>query len=184
MKEKQLHIDAFNYYFGLLHKGHLVTDAVRTTAKHCEVRMRTVWKWHKEFGWEERALKRRAEIQKEVEKQQNKTLAKNKLKYLNLCHKVLDNSIKDGNFPLKIESTKDFDIIIKNCLLLQDSPTEVTKNDNLNVSVDATDFFDEDLIDQIIQEEEEAKLEAKKEAEEEALEELLREMESKENEES
>ena len=53
-----------------------------------------------------------------------------------------------------------------------------------NVTVDATDFFDEDLIDQIIQEEEEAKLEAKKEAEEEALEELLREMESKENEES
>ena len=162
MKEKPKHIDAFQFWFGLTEKGYSTTDSVKTTATHCGVIPRTVWKWYKEFGWEERADKKRLQILAEVEKQENRTLVENRLNYLKILHKILDQFIKDG-FPVKIESMKDLDIIIKNCLVLQDAPSEVIKQDTVNVNIGAESLFDDELMKKIIKEEEEArKIRAKK----------------------
>ena len=56
MKEKPKHIDAFQFWFGLTEKGYSTTDSVKTTAKHCGVIPRTIWKWYKEFGWEDKTV--------------------------------------------------------------------------------------------------------------------------------
>ena len=81
---------------------------------------------------------------------------------MKILHKILDQFIKDG-FPVKIESMKDLDIIIKNCLVLQDAPSEVIKQDTVNVNIGADSLFDDELMKKIIKEEEEArKLRAKK----------------------
>ena len=54
------------------------------------------------------------------------------------------------------------DLVYKNCLLLQNAPTEVTKNSNVNVNM-GVEEFDEELIDKIIAEEMQAESELKKE---------------------
>lgn len=162
MKEKPKHIDAFRYFFALTEKGHSTTDAIPVTAEHCGVKPRTVWRWYNEFGWESRADHKRAKIIAEVEKKENKTLAQNRINYLNILHKLLDDLIK-ADFPVKIGSIKDIDTVVKLCLLLQEAPTEVTKTNNETLLINASDFFDEELIDKIIEEELEAEAEAKEE---------------------
>lgn len=162
MKEKPKHLDAFRYFFALTEKGHEVTDAIPLTAEHCGVKPRTVWRWYKEFDWDSRSDEKRAKIQAEVERKENQTLAQNKINYLNILHKLLDDMIKKG-FPVEIESVTDLEKVIKNCLLLQNAPTDVTKTDNVNVHVDASEYFDEELIDKIIAEEIEAEEELRAE---------------------
>jgi len=156
MKEKPKHIDAFQFWFGLTEKGYNTTDSVRTTAQHSGVLPRTIWKWYKEFGWEERADKKRLQILAEVEKQENRTLVENRLNYLKILHKVLDKFIKDG-FQLDVKTAKDLETIIKTCLIVQDAPSEVIKQDTVNLHIGADSLFDEDLMKQILEEEEEAR---------------------------
>ena len=156
MKEQPKHIDAFTYFFALTEKGYSITDSVKTTADHCNVTIRTLWKWYKEFHWEEKADKKRAKIIKEKEKKEIKTLAENRATYLNIVHKELDYLLKD-DFPARIESVNDLDKIIKLALLLQNAPTEVTKNDNVNYNIEAESLFDEEKMRKILLEEEENK---------------------------
>ena len=92
MKEKPKHIDAFLYFFALTEKGHSATDAVDCTAEHAGVKPRTVWRWYKEFNWEDKADAKRLKILEEVEKQESKTLAENRANYLRILHKVLKNA--------------------------------------------------------------------------------------------
>lgn len=152
MQEQRKHIDAFNYWFALTEKGHSITQAIEVTAEHCGVNIRTVWKWHDWFEWKERANERRIEIQKELEKKDNQTLAENKANYLKILHKLLDDYIKNG-FPAQIESVRDLETVIKNCLVLQNSPTEVIKNNTTNINVDADSLFDEELMRKIVEQE-------------------------------
>ena len=151
--EQRTHLDAFNYWFSLTEKGYTTTQAVEVTAEHCSVNLRTIWKWHDAFNWKVRAEQRRKEIQKELEKKDNQTLADNKANYLKILHKILDDYIKDG-FPVGIESVKDLETVLKTCLVLQNAPSEVVKNDNTNVNIDAESLFDEDLMRQISEQEE------------------------------
>ncbi|MBQ6220039.1 MAG: hypothetical protein IJH63_00285 [Methanobrevibacter sp.] len=162
MIEKQKHVDAFNYYFSLINKGYIPSQAIEATAEHCKMKKRTIWKWHKEFDWKAKTKVRNIEIQKEVEKEQNRTLAQNKANYLNICHKLLDEEIKEQFQNSKVKSTKDALEVIKLALLLQNAPTEVTKNSNINVDL-SVEEFDEDLIDQILEEELEAEAALKEE---------------------
>lgn len=162
MKEKPKHIDAFHYFFALTEKGHTITDSIKITSEHVGVLPRTVWKWYTEFDWNTKSDVKRAKIIKEMEEKENQTLAQNRANYLNILHKELDDFIK-ADFPAKIESIKDLEIVIKNCLLLQEAPTEVTKTSNVDVKIDASDFFDEELMDKIIEEELEAEQELKEE---------------------
>lgn len=164
MKERPKHTEAFQYFFTLLEKGHTPTDSVKATAEHCDVIPRTVWKWYKEFDWERRSDIKRQKIVEEMEREEIKTLAQNRLNYLNILHKLLDDMIKDG-FPVKIESVKDLEVVFKTALLLQNAPTEVTKNSNVNVHM-GVEEFDENLIDKIIAEEMKAEAELKAELQE------------------
>lgn len=88
-----------------------------------------------------------------MEKKDNQTLAENRANYLKILHKLLDDYIKDG-FPAQIESVKDLETVIKNCLVLQNAPSEVVKNDNTNINVNADSLFDEDLMRKIAEQEE------------------------------
>lgn len=154
MKEKRKHMDAFSYWFALTEKGHTTSDAIEVTAEHCRVNVRTVWTWYDEFQWDERAIAKRNEINKKVEEQENQTLAENRANYLKILHKLLDDYIK-ADFPVQIETVKDLETVIKNCLVLQDAPTEVVKNNTTNINVDAETLFDEGLMRRIVQQEEE-----------------------------
>lgn len=157
MKEQPKHIDAFHYFFALTEKGYSITDSVETTADHCNVTPRTLWNWYKKFHWEEKADKKRAKIIKEMEKKENKTLAENKAAYLNIVHKVMDNAIKKNLKDTEINSVSDLDKTIKLALLLQNAPTEVTKNDNVNYNIAAESLFDDEKMRKILLEEEENK---------------------------
>ena len=155
MIEQKRHIDAYYYWFNLTEKGLNTSDAIIETANHFQLEKRTIWKYYSEFNWKERAITKRQEIVKEVEKKENKTLAENRVQYLRILHKLLDEYVKAG-LPSKIESVKDLEIIIKNCLILQDSPSEVTKQKNttdVNVNVNPNELFDEELMQKIIEEE-------------------------------
>ena len=152
--EQRQHLDAFNYWFSLTEKGYSITEAIEVTAEHCNVYVRTVWKWHDAFDWKARAEQRRKEIQKELEKKDNQTLAENKANYLKILHKILDDYIKEG-FPVGIESVKDLETVLKTCLVLQNAPSEVVKSDNTNVNIEAESLFDEDLMRKISEQEEE-----------------------------
>lgn len=153
MKEQRKHLDAFTYWFALTEKGHTTSKAVEATAEHCRVHMRSVWTWYDEFGWEQRAIERRGKIQKKMEEQENETLAQNRANYLKILHKILDDYIKK-DFPAQIETVKDLETVIKNCLVLQDAPSEVTKTDNVHINVEADSLFDENLMRRITQQEE------------------------------
>ena len=157
MKEERRHLDAFSYWFALTEKGHLTSKAIVATAEHCQVHPRTMWSWYDKFNWEERAVTKRAKIQQKIEERDNETLAQNKANYLKILHKLLDDYIKK-EFPVQIESVKDLETVIKNCLVLQDAPSDVTKTDNVNINVDADSLFDEGLMQRITQQE--AELEA------------------------
>ena len=152
MKEERRHLDAFSYWFALTEKGHKTSKAVEATAKHCQVSERTVWTWYDEFDWEQRAVTKRAKIQEKIEEKENETLAQNRANYLKILHKLLDDYIK-REFPVQIESVKDLETVIKNCLVLQDAPSEVTKTDNVNINIDADSLFDEGLMKRITQQE-------------------------------
>ena len=152
MKEKRKHMDAFSYWFNLTEKGYLTSTAIQVTAEHCKVNPRTMWEWYSVFNWDERAMVKRKEINKKMEEQENQTLADNRANYLKILHKLLDDYIK-ADFPVQIETVKDLETVIKNCLVLQDAPTEVVKNNNTNINVDAETLFDEGLMMKIVQQE-------------------------------
>jgi len=154
MREQRKHMDAFSYWFGLTEKGYTISESVKATAEHCDVAVRTIWVWYDEFDWNDRAVKKREDINKKMEEQENQTLAENRANYLKILHKLLDNYIKDG-FPVQIETVKDLETVIKNCLVLQDAPTDVIKNNTTQVNIDAEQLFDEGLMMKIAQQEEE-----------------------------
>lgn len=154
MKEQRKHMDAFSYWFALTEKGHTISNAVNVTAEHCGVHVRTIWEWYDVFNWDERATIKRQDINRKIEEQENVTLAENRANYLKILHKLLDDYIKSG-FPVQIETVKDLETVIKNCLVLQDAPTEVVKNNTTNINVDAESLFDEGLMRKIAHQEEE-----------------------------
>lgn len=152
MKEQIKHIEAFEYYFNLIEKGHTLSNSIRATSEHYNVSERTVWNWYNKLGWEKKEINKKAEIAQKVAEQTNREYSENRVRYLQVLHKILDNFINEG-FPVKIESAKDLEIIIRNCLVLQDKPTEFIKTKNINENIKMEELFDEDLISQIIDEE-------------------------------
>ena len=86
-----------------------------------------------------------------MEIKSNKDFAENRLKYLNINHKLLDTFVKN-DFPVEIESIKDLDIVIKNCLVLQEQPTDIQKTSNVNINTSMDKYFDDELLDEILNE--------------------------------
>lgn len=154
MKEQVKHIDAFHYFFSLIEKGYTLTESVKLTSKHMEVTERTVWNWYSQLDWEKKTDEKKAKIIEKMEEQENEEIAKNRLNYLKILHKILDNFIND-DFPVQIGSIRDLETVIKNCLVLQDSPTDYTKTVNTNMDVEAGQLFDKELMEKIAEEEDE-----------------------------
>ena len=154
MKEQIKHIEAFEYFFNLIEKGYTLSQSIDMTAEHKKVTSRTVWKWYKELKWDERVTKKKQDIAKLMDEKSTQEYADNRIKYLQVLHKILDKFIKE-DFPVEIESAKDLEIIIRNCLVLQDKPTEVIKTTNTNHNIEVNDLFDEDLMKEILDQEKE-----------------------------
>ena len=89
-----------------------------------------------------------------MEEEEIKTLAQNRLNYLKIMHKILDNFIQD-DFPVEINNVRDLETVIRNCLVLQEAPTEYTKNMNTNMDINANTLFDEEKMRKILEEEKE-----------------------------
>lgn len=154
MKEKKKQIDAFAYFFNLLEKGYTLTESIGLTGEHCNVTERTVWNWYSQLDWEKRTQDKRAKILEKMEEEEIKTLAQNRLNYLKIMHKILDNFIQD-DFPVEINNVRDLETVIRNCLVLQEAPTEYTKNMNTNMDINANTLFDEEKMRKILEEEKE-----------------------------
>ena len=152
MKEQLKHIEAFEYFFNLIEKGYSLSQSIEMTAEHKKVTSRTMWKWYKEFDWDNKITKKKDDIAELMDKQSTREYADNRIKYLQILHKVLDRFIKDG-FPVEIKSMKDLEIIIRNCLVLQDKPTEVIKTTNTNHNVEINELFDDELMKEILEQE-------------------------------
>lgn len=155
MDEQQKHIDAFNQYFEYKQSGYTTSKAIHLVHEKTGLTERTIWTWYKELDWKLKEQERQIEVNKIIEKEQNEEIAKNKVKYLKINHKLLDKFIND-DFPVEIESIRDYDTIIKLCLLLQEEATVINKGQNINIDVvkDYNDLFDEDLMEKILDEEE------------------------------
>lgn len=152
------HYDAFNYWFSCTQEGDTTTDAVKKTSDFMGVSTVTIWNWYNEMNWQEEAQRRLKQIQKELEKRENRTFAQNQKKYLDILHRLLYEYVEDG-LPAKIESVKDLEIVIKNSLLLQDAPTENVKQKTEhtgNLEVTAP-LFDKSKMEEILRQEEENK---------------------------
>lgn len=148
------HYDAFNYWFSLTQEGYKITPAIEKTAEEFGVVDRTVRKWYDEMGWKEMQQKRMKQIQKELEKKENRTFAQNQKKYLDILHRLLYEYVEDG-LPAKIDSIKDLEIVIKNSLLLQDKPTEniQQKTEHTGEVEVKTPLFDRSKMEAIIERE-------------------------------
>lgn len=159
MRVTKKHYDAFNYWFGCTQEGLTTTESVEATAEHFDLSPHTIWKWYYGMDWKSDAERRLKDIQRELEKRDNRTFAQNQKKYLDILHRLLYEYVEDG-LPAKIESVKDLEIVIKNSLLLQDRPTENVKSENDNrhsasMDVQATPLFDRERMKQIISQEKE-----------------------------
>ena len=155
VQPQQKHYDAFNYWFQLTQKGYTTTEAIEMTAEWVGIKKRRMWVWYKDLEWKQKAEERRKEIQKVLEKKENKTLADNKKKYLDICHKQLYDYVEQG-LNADINSMKELTELIKMCLVLQDAPSNVTKNDTeVQMDIDNSQLFDKNLMQKILEEEQE-----------------------------
>jgi hypothetical protein len=129
MKEKQKHLDAFEFFY--LMGGVASDENCSKVAGKFQVSERTFWNWYKNFGWKERVELRNIEINKEVIKKTNPAIVDNKAKYLTYVHKLFDDwkkKVDNGEIPVEIKSASDVDKIVKLALLLQYEAGEIIEN--------------------------------------------------------
>lgn len=130
MKEKQKHLDAFEFFFAL--GGAATEENCRKVAEKFQISERTFWNWYKKLGWKERVQLRNIEVSKKVEEKTNTTIADNKAKYLSYVHKLFDdwkNKVDQGEIPVEVKSVSDVDKVVKLALLLQNEATDKTKTE-------------------------------------------------------
>ena len=127
LKEQQRHKDAFEKYFTYKQSGKSNEESIKLLIGDIGVTRKSLYAWKKEFDWDGREALRSNEIQKGVEEKTNTTIIENKTRYLSFYHKLLDELEKN---PVTIKNVNDLQMVIKGCLLLQDEPTEHTKETN------------------------------------------------------
>ena len=128
MKEKEKHLDAFEYFYSL--GGAASAENCRRVADKFQMSERTFWNWYKNLGWKERVHLRNIEVAKGVEEKTNSTLIENKANYLSYVHKLFNDwkaKVDAGEVPVEIKSVSDVDKIVKLALLLQDEATDKTE---------------------------------------------------------
>ena len=144
MKELQKHLDAFELYFQYKQSGHNITQSIKLLKGKCKVSEKSLYKWKEEFDWDEKETIRSLEINKEVQKKTNSTVANNKAQYLGIYHRLLKKLEKDG-YPIEISSIHDLNLVIKGSLLVQDEPTEHIKENSKQIhKLTSNDSFIDD----------------------------------------
>jgi hypothetical protein len=117
MKEKQRHIDAFEIYFQQKQKGQSTTAAISSLKSECKVSEKTLWKWKKEFNWDDREAIRSAEIQKNIEKKINKKAEDHRVRYLEIINNALGTYYNDvankKRPPIEVKNSGDVVRLIK-----------------------------------------------------------------------
>ena len=126
MEEKQIHLDAFEKYFIHKQAGINTTEAIEKVWLTGKVSKKTLWKWKREFDWDEKEAIRSLEITKKVSEKTNTTIVDNKVTYLGIIHKLL-RKLQDGDYNIEIRNVSDVDKLIRTALLLQDEPTGIEK---------------------------------------------------------
>jgi len=119
MTETLQHKEAFEYYYSLGDKRNLASVAIQF--KFSE---RSLFKWSKEFDWQERIIQRDINIGKSLEKKTNITVLNEKAKHL----KIISEAIIRMR-PVNIETVKDYETIVKLELLLLGEATEKADNE-------------------------------------------------------
>lgn len=122
MKELQKHLDAFELYFQSKQAGSTTKASIMQVASKQKYNVTTVWRWKKNFNWDEREVVRASEVNKRVEKRINSSIVDNKVKYLSFYHKLLDDLKND--FDIRIWNVTDLKKTIDGALVLQDEPVE------------------------------------------------------------
>ena len=155
MRIEKKHYDAFNFWFGCTQEGDGVTEALNRTAVEFDVSERTIRRWYSDMDWSGLSDRRLRDIQREVERRDNRTFAQNQKKYLDIFHRLLYDYVEDG-LPAKIESIKDLEIVVKNSLLLQNQPTENVQQKTEHsgeVRVESEPLFNRELMEEILEQE-------------------------------
>lgn len=138
MDEEQIHLDAFEKYFEYRQEGKNKSESISLVSVELGFSKTSIYKWKKNFNWDDREAVRSAEINAEVQKKTNSTIIDNKTKYLSYVHAILNKIIvkkPDGSFDinLDIKNISDFEKVTKLGLLLQGEDTErTTINTNKN----------------------------------------------------
>jgi hypothetical protein len=129
MKELQRHIDAFEIYFKTKQSGKITHEAIKLVALELGFSTNAIYTWKKEFDWDGREAIRSREINKQIERKTDSSIVTNKIKYLAIVHKPIDDLITKmdaGETVLVIENDKQAERYLKLALLLQDQTTENT----------------------------------------------------------
>ena len=126
MEEKQIHLDAFEKYFIHKQAGINTTEAIEKVWLTGKVSKKTLWKWKREFDWDEKEAIRSLEITKKVSEKTNTTIVDNKVTYLGIIHKLL-RKLQEGDYNIEIRNVSDVDKLIRTALLLQDESTGIEK---------------------------------------------------------
>jgi hypothetical protein len=124
MEETQTHLDAFEKYLQLKLSGKNTEDSFKLLMSDIGVTRQSLYRWKKEFHWDEKEAVRSSEIHKEVEKQTNSTIIDNKVWYLSIYHTLLSHPDVKG---MKPNNVTDVDRAIKGSLLVQGESTERTE---------------------------------------------------------
>lgn len=122
MKESQRHVDAFEQYFLYKQSGKNTDEAISLVQVESGFSKTSLYKWKKELKWDEREAIRSVDVQQKVEKQTNTTVVENKIRYLGIYHRLLDDL--EANLKVKISSVSDVERVIRGALLLQGEDTD------------------------------------------------------------
>lgn len=118
MTETLQHKEAFEYYYSLGDNRSLPQVAQKFTVSTTSLK-----KWSGAFNWQERVLQRDIEIGKKLVTKTNTTVLNEKAKYRRLIQDAIA-----GMGDIKVETVKDYEIMVKLDLLLMG---EATSNDTV-----------------------------------------------------
>lgn len=125
---------AFDFYCQLILTDMSVDDSLTEIIKECGVSKRTVYRWKKDFNWDDRVLLKQKDIEDGVSVETRETLNDIKAKLIKIVkNPLLDvlTEIEKGNKPVTVKTTGDIDRLVKLLLVIYGEANEIstTKTD-------------------------------------------------------
>jgi len=139
MKETLRHQEAFNYYYSLGNERKLSSVAVQY-----KVTKRSVFKWSKEFNWQQRVEERDAKISQQLNKVAEKEEFLTRADYRSLVKEMVTlfkKRLSEGKIVLS--SSRDLETLAKLDLLMTGEATDIHEFRELDGNL--TKLTDEEL---------------------------------------